>query len=140
MLLDPEKSLCELKQKIIVSKDKGHVQTHRAINEERNEVWHYRLDGDLVKQQKCCDFLLINDTKKNAYLIELKGGNLSDAVPQLEYGEFIVRGELPGYTFLYRIVCSKAKTHEIHGNTFRKFQAKCGKRLLYREHSMEEKI
>ena len=70
MQLTTEKSLCEEKQKLIVSKDKGTSREHRAKNESgRYNVRHYKLDGDIVKQQKCCDYLLLNDTRKNAYFI-----------------------------------------------------------------------
>lgn len=81
MLLTPERTLCEKNQSVIVSKDKGSQVQHRAINPERiYEMRHYKLDGDLVKQEKCCDFLLVNDTKRKAYFIELKGGNIDEAV------------------------------------------------------------
>lgn len=130
MLLTPDKSLCEKKQAIIVSKDRGSQVQHRATNPQRAfDVRHYKLDGDLVTQEKCCDFLLTNDTSKNAYFIELKGGNVDEAVSQLEAGAEKFRGELKGYNFLYRIVCSKAKTHNIRSTKFRKFQEKCGERL-----------
>ena len=73
MLLTPEKSLCEKNQPIIVSRDKRSQVQHRAINPQRVfEVRQYQLDGDLVTQEKCCDFLLTNDTSKKAYFIELK--------------------------------------------------------------------
>lgn len=141
MLLAPEKSLCEKNQSIIVSKDKGNQVQHRGINPAKAyEVRHYRLDGDLVKQEKCCDYLLVNDTRKTAYLIELKGGNVDEAVSQLEAGEGKCRSELRGYTFLYRIVCSKAKTHNIRGTKFRKFKEACGTRLKCKEAFLEETL
>lgn len=81
MLLNPEKSLCEKNQAIVVSRDKGNSREHRAINPQKSfDLRKYQLDGDLIKQTKCCDFLLINDTRKKAYLIELKGGNVDEAV------------------------------------------------------------
>ena len=67
MLLTPDKSICERRQKIIVSKDQREQRQHRAENpDQKYEVRHYRLDGDLVSQTTCCDFLLINDTTKKA--------------------------------------------------------------------------
>ena len=141
MLLTPEKTLCEKNQSIIVSKDKKSQVQHRALNLERvNDVRHYKLDGDLVKQEKCCDFLLINDTKKKAYFIELKGGNIDEAVSQLEAGEKKCRNELQGYTFWYRIVCSKAKTHNIKSVKYRKFREKCGAKLKVKENLLEETL
>ena len=103
MQLTTEKSLCEEKQKLIVSKDKGTSREHRAKNESgRYNVRHYKLDGDIVKQQKCCDYLLLNDTRKNAYFIELKGRNIDEAAAQLTNGAKLFRSELKDYEFFYR--------------------------------------
>lgn len=133
MLLDKNRSCCGINQKIIVSKDDGTPREHRAVNPDgKYEVYQFKLDGDLVKNESCCDFLLLNDSLKRAYLIELKGRNISDAVPQLENGERLCRAELCGYEVLYRIVASKVRTHEIQKNGFRKFADKCGGALKYR--------
>lgn len=141
MILTPDKSRCEKNQSIIVSRDKSNRVSHCAINPQREfDVRKYQLDGDLVKQEKCCDFLLINDTKKKAYLIELKGGNIDEAIPQLEAGEKKCKDELKGYVFLYRIVCSKAKTHKIESTAFRRFKEKCGNRLKYKAMFLEETL
>lgn len=58
MRLTPDKSLCKSRQKIIVSRDKGTPREHRAENPKMYYVRHYQLDGGLISQQKCCDFLL----------------------------------------------------------------------------------
>ena len=139
MLLLPEKSLCEKNQAIVVSKDSGARVEHRALNPKRRfELRHYKLDGELIQQTTCCDFLLINDSRKKAYFIELKGSNIDEAVKQLEAGERICRVELKGYAFLYRIVCSNAKTHKIRNLKYRKFKEKCGSRLEMKERRLEE--
>lgn len=141
MVLTSENSLCERNQAIVVSRDSGNQREHRAINPEKQfDLRHYKLDGDLFKQTKCCDFLLVNDSKCNAYLIELKGGNIDDAIEQLEAGEQKCKNELSGYTFLYRIVCSRAKTHKMKSLKIRKFQEKCGKRLIIKENILEERL
>lgn len=141
MLLTAEKSHCEERQKIIVSRDNGTSREHRAKNTEQKYcVRHYKLDGELIKQQKCCDFLLINDTCHRAYFIELKGRNMDEAVPQLENAVRICGPELKGYEYYYRIVQSKARTHEIKKLSFRKFQEKCGSRLRYQTGYMEEEL
>lgn len=52
-------------QAIVVSKDKGTQREHHAINSNRRfDLRHYELDGDVFKQMKRCDFLLINVSKK----------------------------------------------------------------------------
>lgn len=141
MFLTPEKSLCERNQAIVVSKDSGNQRKHRAINpEKRFDLRHYKLDGDLVQQTKCCDYLLVNDTLRKAYLIELKGGNIDEATAQLEAGEQKCKAELKDYIFFYRIVCSKAKTHKIQNVKFRKFKEKYGSRLDMKENVLEETL
>ena len=68
-LLDQHDSLCEKNQKVIVSRDKGtSSKEHRADNSEhRYDVRQYQLDGVVVKNEKCCDFLLLNDSLRRAY-------------------------------------------------------------------------
>lgn len=141
MLLTPENSLCERNQTIVVSKDRGAQREHRANNPQKKfDLRHYKLDGVLIKQTTCCDYLLINDSRKKAYLIELKGGNIDDAVDQLEAGEQKCKAELEGYLFFYRIVCSKAKTHKIQKTKFRRFKEKCGVRLKMKENCLSETL
>ena len=141
MLLSVENSLCEINQPIFVSKDKGEPREHRAINPERKYcLRHYKLDGDLIQQTTCCDFLLLNDSRRKAYFIELKGGNITDAIKQLEAGVQKCKEELDGYTIFYRIVCSRAKTHKIKSTQFHKFEEKCGKRLKVKENRLEETL
>lgn len=140
MLLTPEKSLCENRQKIIVSKDRGTPREHRAINSNDYSVRHYKLDGEIVKQQKCCDYLLVNDSLKNAYFIELKGRNIDEAISQLQNAERVCQSELMGYIFYYRIVSSKVRTHDVQKNEFRKFKERCGSRLKYQTNLIEEQL
>lgn len=137
---NPEESRCTERQITIVSRDKGNPRMHKAYNRETEPYYvrHYKLDGELVKQEKCCDFLLLNDSLKVAYLIELKGRNIGDAIPQLENAKKICQSELKGYTFLYRIVCSKVNTHDIHMSKFRKFKDKYGSKLLYKTNLIKE--
>lgn len=141
MLLASENSLCEKNQAIVVSRDRGAQREHRAYNPQRKfDLRHYKLDGALIKQKKCCDNLLVNDSRKKAYFIELKGENIDDAVDQLEAGEQICKTELEGYSFFYRIVCSKAKTHKIRNNKFRRFKEKCGTRFKMSENCLSETL
>ena len=141
MLLTPEKSLCEKNQSIVVSRDKGAQREHRAINPQRRfDIRQYKLDGDLIRQKTCCDYLLVNDTSQKAYFIELKGGNIDDAVTQLEAGEQHCQSELRGYKFFFRIICSKARTHKLQSNRVRKFREKCGNRLQIKENYLQETL
>jgi hypothetical protein len=122
-----------------VSSENG--RTHRGLNEnQENEVQHYKLDGDLVKQEKCCDYLLLNNTRKYAYFIELKGGNVGEAAEQLECGIAKVQSELKGYVFYLRIIASKVRTMEMEDHLIRKLKKKYGGRLVYKSVLYEEKI
>lgn len=139
MLLTEEKSICSKNQRIVTSKDDGESRIHRAINPDaRFDLRHYKLDGDIFTQSKCCDFLLINDTRKKAYFIELKGSQVDKAIDQLEAGEQKCRSELIGYQLFYRIVCSKAKTHQIQNTKFRRFKEKHVNCFQMKENYMEE--
>lgn len=141
MILTKEKSECEKNASIIVSKDRGNSREHRAINKERKfEVRQYKLDGNLIKQKKSCDYLVINDTSKKAYFIELKGVNLDEAIPQLEGAEAIVKNELRGFDFYYRIIVTKVGTHKIESNAVRKFKIKHSKKLVYRSRQLIENL
>ena len=92
------------------------------------------------ENEKSCDFLLVNDSSKKAYFIELKGENIDEAIDQLEASEKRFAPELKGYTFLYRIVCSKALTHKIQKPTYLKFKEKCGMKLKTKERILEETL
>ena len=140
LLLNQENSLCDIKQKIIVSRDSKNRTEHRAVNKGLNDVRWYKLDGDIIKNSKMCDFLVVNDTSKTAFLIELKGSNIEDAIPQLIAGEKLCFKELPKYIVHLRLICSKARTHKINSKEFRKFKEKYGRRFQYKEMLMEENI
>ena len=62
-------SLCSKNAKQIVSRDKGNPQYHKANNVSNSEVTHYQIDGKVIKTGDRCDYLLMNETSKTAYLI-----------------------------------------------------------------------
>lgn len=139
MILTQESSICEQQQKLIISKENG--REHRADNREnRYNVRHYHLDGGLIKQRTCCDYLLLNDSNQKAYFIELKGRNVKDAVSQLEAAVYIVKDEIPGYEIYFRIIGSKMKTHEIDNSEVRRLKDKYRGKLEYTSVRMEEKL
>ena len=142
-MLEEYKSLCEDRQKIIKSQDKGNSRVyHLAKNVNRNLVRHYQIDGVVIDSASArkCDFLLINDDKRNAYFIELKGTDILSAVEQLENTEFILRDALVGYQMYYRIVY-RSNTHGIRASRYTKFVAKKGThRVLAKTNCIEENI
>ena len=142
MLLDPMQSECELHQKEFVCREAGERRIYRVINPNGEfEVRKYRLDGNLVKNEMCCDFTVINDTSKMVYYVELKGRDVGRAVEQLLAGEKICRGELPEYISFYRIIASKSPTTRTEPKNFRNLKEKVGrKRFICKTDGYEEKL
>lgn len=136
-------SLCGERQPIIVSRDRGQSREHRAQNPGGRRVSHYQIDGVVIRDSALhCDFLLMNDEKADAYLIELKGSDIEHALEQLEATARRLQSELRGYTVKYRLVHSRAKTQAIHSNAIKKFcraHAKKGE-FLHQEGRLTEII
>lgn len=125
MILSNATSICQKNQKIIISSE--NRRTHIANNPDgRFDVRHYRLDGVLIRNQRCCDFLLVNDTSRKAYYIELKGQDVQKAVEQVLAAEKLCSAELKGYLSHYRIIPSKAKTKELQSMSYRRLLEKVG--------------
>jgi len=133
-------SLCAKNAHQIISKDRKNPQYHKAVNKENNDVTQYQIDGIVLKDGTRCDYLLMNETKKVAYLIELKGSDLVKAAEQLENTEKMLRQELFGYSLRYRIVANKCKTQEIRSSAYRKYQMLWKGRLLQKTGFIKENI
>jgi len=116
------------KKRLVVSEEKK--KKHRAINASENDVRQYRIDGDVITgKQKRCDYLLLNDTKRNAYFIELKGSSIDQACKQLLSVWDIFEGcpDLKEYVFLFRIVYSGSPSPSIIGSSERKLKQRTAK-------------
>lgn len=133
-------SLCDKNAARIVSRDKGNPQYHKAINAARAYVTHYKIDGNVLKTGSKCDYLLMNEETRIAYLIELKGSDLVKAAEQLESTEKALKQELFGYGLRYRIVANKCKTQAIHSSAYRKYQIRWRGRLVQKTGFIEENI
>lgn len=127
-MLSRHRSFCKERQKRIVSAERR--SRHTAVNIEAQKVRQYHIDGDVVTSKKVdkCDYLVLNDEKKTAYFIELKGSKIQHAIKQLENSADMLRPELLGYQFFYRIVFSGSATHSVNGSAYLKWQKKYGKR------------
>ncbi|MCM1553759.1 MAG: hypothetical protein NC092_13870 [Butyrivibrio sp.] len=90
--------------------------------------------------QQRCDYLLMNEAARIAYLIELKGSDLVKAAKQLEATEKTLMQPLSGYSLQYRIVANKCRTQEIRSSEYRKYQLRWNKRLMLRTGYIEEDI
>ena len=133
-------SLCGKNDGQIVSRDKGNPQYHKGINDAKAYVTHYKIDGIVIQSGERCDYLLINEEKRIAYLIELKGADLVKAAGQLENTEKALSQELADYNLQYRIIANKCKTQEILSSAYRKYQIRWKGRLIQKTGFIEEKI
>jgi len=118
------KSKCNEKQPIIVSKE--NKKEHRAINIDKDSVFHYKIDGDIIPStspEQRCDYLLENETKKTVYLIELKGKHMNEAVDQIEATAKKFSSLLSTYALFPRIVHG-GNTHAIHSSKVVAFKRK----------------
>jgi len=137
MPLSGYQSICQPYASTIVSKESG--RSHIVHNNGRKLVNHYHIDGNVIKQGQRCDYLLINEKDNIAYLIELKGSDLSWAAQQLEATRQALHSQLPK-ACQYRIVASKCRTQEIESAEFKKYRHKWGKNLKYQTTQLEDWI
>lgn len=133
-------SICEVTQRIIVSRDKGEKREHIAHNAHRAHVSHYQVDGNIICDETSCDFLVMNDDQKTAYLIELKGSDILKAVRQLDVTNKKLQDKLKGYHVFFRIVLSKTRTHAIESTEFKKYKKRWGKYFAHCNNCLEENI
>ncbi len=140
MELRIEDSRCNKNDSRIVSEEKGRKHIANNING-KYDVRYYRLDGELVIRQLCCDYLLVNDSTKKAYYIELKGQDIQHAVDQVIAGEAICKDSLKGYTSFFRIIPHKSPTTRLMPVNFRHLLNNVGKkRLICKNNVLEEDL
>lgn len=140
-MLEKQISSCGLYDTKIVSKDKHSSVRHIGLNEKgKNKVRQFQLDGEVIKNKICCDYLLLNDTKENAYYIELKGSDIKHGIKQLEETAKLFEKELEDYQFYYRLVSSKVNTHDIKSSEYRKFKERHFKYFLHKNNEIIEKL
>ena len=84
----------------------------------------------------------MNDDRRDAYLIELKGSDIEHALDQLETTAHRFQNELRGYRVKYRLVCSRVKTQAIHSTKYKKFckKHKSVNEFICQENQIEEII
>lgn len=126
-ILSGHQSLCDKRQKRIVSEEKR--SSHTAVNKNGQLVRQYLIDGDVIKDKHVikCDYLVLNDEKKAAYFIELKGSKVLHAIEQIEETAKRLRPCLLEYQFYYRIVFSGSCTHNVNGAEYLEWKLKHGR-------------
>lgn len=145
MRLEDFKSECEKYQKIIVSQDPGSKPRHIAENTDESEVYQFRVDGNLIRDGKRCDYLLLNKDKATVYYIELKGSDLEAAIDQIETSEYELKRkfqeELAFYVkAYYRVVLNKVCTHQLDSNRVKRFKRMHLNRYVFKTNEYREKI
>ena len=105
----------------------------------------YQLDGQVFTgHEQRCDFLVMNQDKKSAYLIELKGSNVLHAMDQVLSAENLLKEDLVGYSVFYRIIY-RSRTQEVRKSRIIRWKEKEGKRngipvVILKEKQLEELI
>lgn len=141
------KSYQELISSTPITKNAQYVseenhRKHVAFNIDKDNVYHIKIDGGVIPKTcadtKRIDFLLLNETKKVAYFIELKGCHIEDAFLQLEESHKYLQPLLKEYIINWRLVhrsrTSGLKTNKVN-NYLRKHP-----RLILHNTPMEETI
>ena len=90
-------------------------------------VRQYKINESIFIDGKKCDFLVLNDEKKNAYLIELKRSKILEAIDQLESTYKHIKLALPEYQFFFRISHAEPNTHTIKNQKIIRWREKHGK-------------
>ena len=141
MLLEKEASLCDKNAPIIPCEEYG--KKYIAHNPKRKfNVRKYKLDGVLVTNQTCCDYLVLDDSNTKAYYVELKGQDIQKAIEQLEAAEKIFSLELgESYKSYFRIVPGKVRAQELNTARYRKLERRMGSdRLRCKALLLEENL
>lgn len=84
------------------------------------------MDGGVFEKGKDpqrCDYLLLNDTDKTSYYIELKGSDIRTAIKQIDSTVSLINPSI-NYTVFRRIILHKVRPHEIQDNTVIKWRLK----------------
>ena len=133
--LSDYENLCKDKrQAIIVSRDPKSKTDCRHVarnivrkNNLRSVVRQYEVDGKIITEGNKCDYMVLNDDMKTAYLIELKGDRIHHAIKQLEDTLKKMKENLPEYTFFLRIVYTGNCTHAVRDNKTIRWKDEHGK-------------
>ena len=87
--------------------------THIGMNKSACDVRQFRVDGDVYSKTDTasrCDYLLLNDSKTDAYFIELKGSDIKKAIQQIESTIVDIMPSIRNYTVFIILVHIVFKT------------------------------
>lgn len=81
--------------------------THIGMNRNACDVRQFRVDGEVYSKTDSasrCDYLLLNDSKADAYFIELKGSDLKKAIQQIDSTIADILPSIHNYTVYPRVI------------------------------------
>lgn len=91
--------------------------TYIAENPNSKDVRQFKVDGEVFPSggngPKRCDYLVLNDTDRHAYYIELKGSDILRAIQQIESSITEINSSI-GYDVRCRVIF-RTSTHEVKG-------------------------
>lgn len=133
-------SYCTEYQKEIHSKENN--SEHIAVNKDGDLVRQIKIDGDVLpanyNEERRVDYLILDETKKTAYLIELKGSHIMSAFAQLENTNKKLSDALKEQEVYWRVVCS-SRTANLKNNDVKKYQ-KNHPQLIVKRNILREDI
>lgn len=101
--------------------------THICKNPDGKCVRQFLVDGDVFpkgKPPQRCDYLILNDTDKIAFYIELKGSDIPVAIAQIDSTRSLISRSIEDYTDCCRIILHKVRTHQINDNSVIRWKRK----------------
>lgn len=93
--------------------------THIGVNNNAYDVRQFRVDGEVYSKADTasrCDYLLLNDSKADAYFIELKGSDIKKAIQQIESTIAEILPSIQTYTVYPRVIYHSG-SHSIHDSS-----------------------
>ena len=139
MIIDDRFTSIDPNARVIVCEE-NHMK-YVAYNTKGAVVYKFKIDGEVIANsaQKKCDYLVENETAKDAYFVELKGADISTAFKQLLETLCLFATETKGYSIHSRVVCSKVVTHNLYGTEYRSLKKKC-RDVQFKTRKFEEEI
>lgn len=104
--------------------------THIGRNPKQDHIRQFKVDGEVLKAgtpEQRCDYLLLNDTRRKAYYIELKGSDIPKAIEQIENTILLLSSSITKYQSFPRIVY-RTGSHKIQDSKVLKWRKKYGER------------
>ena len=130
----------EGKQPIFKSVEKGCEHIGKNVN--RHGIRHFKVDGEVFSRNSAevrCDYLLLNDTDKRAYYIELKGSDIEKAIQQIENSIRLLHSGIQDYRVYPRIIYH-SRTLDTQGSKAQKWKIKYRGKAIIHSRKLEENI